>query len=1824
MSKIVRLYWNGMDSGVVDSIDILRGDTSHFDTNSNSNRIATLSSDAVEYTDENVSQKYYYVIVGRKGGSTVTVSDYYLVDPENVNANDSGAACSCCKRVTRFFTNYKGKYYRFFNITPKIQIEYNLYFKLTYFHRFIGQDYAMEEGAWMRVDEIDATGTIIRTAYNKYIKSKQWMKEHAYLEPLKTTGHYYRGSIVTDGRHSSVEVDRVTVVKAGKNHPYIEDNNFARITSKGYLSALHLRTGMFGFEPYYADSLKGVYDTTTKLFTDDIDVPVYEHGGSEVKGKRISETHYTDYVTVGDPDAAAIGNCILYSENEFKPKITTIFYDENKSKIGEELHISHTNSVKANENVFLEWFAFKPHILPDYPNLEGFQNKRHGSIKEKYGYSSMPAINRVLGIPTNARYVRYKIERNGGSHYYMAFPCVDSIVPLAGQDGYISPVSFTFETPSFDDYLVGIGNIGEPSTPEPSPKAMIVLMGAGYDNVYDWDEINAGTPGSVTARVTLVGGTKSGDYLLVTDSSGNTLFDSEVYDNDIKNGIEVEVPVSFGDATVSATAVIKNDANVMYSDSDMKNIIQHTPSVEVELLGTGVDGVYDWDEINSGTPSHVTAKVTLDGGDTQVGDMLLITYSGGSSRRMMSFFSNGNSILFDRALTSDDIFNGVSVEVPVTYGDNSVTVTAEATNDINNTDVASATKSILPPTPYVSIDLTGAGEDGVFDWDEINTDTRNSVTAYVMLDGGFTSAGDLLIVTDENGVEIYNAGVTESQIINGLEVEVPVEASDTSIAVNAEITNTLGLNSTDSDTKEILKHYPSVSVELVGTGADDIFDWAEINAGKTESVVAKITLDGDTKVGDTLSVRGKDEIINRSITSSDILNGVSVDVPVAKGDTSVSVIAKVTNVINESVSDSDTKDIVSPEPAIAITLLGAGSDNMFDWDEIDTSGNPFFVNALVEFDTQVSEVGDTLTVRDITDAQYITDIVVDFPITQDHINNGLTVEVPIAISKTKIKVRAETLNAYNVTSVDTDSKKIIRHVPSVNVSFEGMGTDDVFDWDEINSGTMGSVTANITLDGGDTRVDDVLLVKGLSGTTLMNRSITSSDIANGVSVEVPLEKGDTVATVTATVTNFINESVSDSDSKTIMSPKPFVDITLLGAGNDDKYHWGEIHTTSMPYSVEALVTLNGGDTEVGDLLTIEDTAITNGYVMIVENHVITAGDISNGFIMTIPVSATAEKISVRAKVVNAYNQIEYDSDEKIIIMHYPAVSVELLGAGSDNQYDWTEINTGNNSSVEARIILTGGETSTGDVLKVYGQRSEVLFDRAVTNADITNGITVQVPLMKGDATARVSANIRNFINESASDSDSKPIISPIPGVAITLMGAGSDDTYEWTEIDTSGTPYKVIANVELDSAETMVGDLLTVVDRSNTQSQITLMEDYVITSSDITNGVNVEVPVGILSEKIAVRAKVSNEYNQTANDYDSKNIIRHVPSIVVKLLGYGTDDKFDWDEINAGTTSSITATITLDGGNTRVGDDLYVSGIRSSDILVDRKVTSGDISNGITVEVPVVKGDSTARISGRVTNFINSTDTSSDSKTIVSPKPEINIELLGAGDDGRYDWYEIEAGSPDMVDAHVSFSGGSKVGDTIEIIDRSNRDNDNHVIENVLMEERLVTQQDIDNGITIDVPVLFSNGRVSVKATSKNDYMQTVHDYDSKSIDIHTPSVSVVLTGMNNGDKFDWEGIDETQARYATAIVSFDAETKVGDTLRVTDGRNNVLVDREITSSELTDGVNVSVPILTDYTSVAVYVRVTNVINQYDTDSDSKEVLLPPFNRIMLAAMQIK
>ncbi|MCL2916628.1 hypothetical protein L2725_23150, partial [Shewanella corallii] len=191
--------------------------------------------------------------------------------------------------------------------------------------------------------------------------------------------------------------------------------------------------------------------------------------------------------------------------------------------------------------------------------------------------------------------------------------------------------------------------------------------------------------------------------------------------------------------------------------------------------------------INDGELSgEVDITITL-GAGTAVGDTIVVTDQDGNT-------------LFSGPVTQDMLDNGLDLSVAAPATGTELDITATVTDPAGNTaegsdsatlDYGTGTGAPASPTVVITED---ANNDGYINTDELDGDINITVTL-----GAGTAVGDTLIVTDQDGNELFNGTVTQAMLDNGLGLTVTPPATGTTITVTATVTDPAGNTANGSD-----------------------------------------------------------------------------------------------------------------------------------------------------------------------------------------------------------------------------------------------------------------------------------------------------------------------------------------------------------------------------------------------------------------------------------------------------------------------------------------------------------------------------------------------------------------------------------------------------------------------------------------------------------------------------------------------------------------------------------------------------------------------------------------------------------------------------------------------------------------------------------------------------------------------------------------------------------------------------------------------------------------------------------------------------------------
>lgn len=302
-------------------------------------------------------------------------------------------------------------------------------YKLSFTGRVTNQVNTGTRGFWVRVDKVhNVSGNIIDTVYNQYVKTSTDKKYWGILSSC-LQNQTYRLTIVNDS-NSSCNLTNIEIVKSSIRNPI--DNNMIGRIKDNYISALTLRNSAFGMEPYYADELYETFETSDKLFNNDVSGHIYDY--FNLKGINVSVDRSSSSITLeGTPSGYAM-NCLVRSSNGFIPSIDVEFVDTAGNSISRQKVVEYSSSLDTNTVYILEHYMFY-NTISNISRYNDYQNIR-------YGYELLPTTNIASTIPNNTSSIRYHFSRNGGSSYDVIFPCVNAITPKISNKSYISPTFF--------------------------------------------------------------------------------------------------------------------------------------------------------------------------------------------------------------------------------------------------------------------------------------------------------------------------------------------------------------------------------------------------------------------------------------------------------------------------------------------------------------------------------------------------------------------------------------------------------------------------------------------------------------------------------------------------------------------------------------------------------------------------------------------------------------------------------------------------------------------------------------------------------------------------------------------------------------------------------------------------------------------------------------------------------------------------------------------------------------------------------------------------------------------------------------------------------------------------------------------------------------------------------------------------------------------------------------------------------------------------------------------------------------------------------------
>ncbi|MCC5903607.1 MAG: Ig-like domain-containing protein, partial [Halomonas sp.] len=320
------------------------------------------------------------------------------------------------------------------------------------------------------------------------------------------------------------------------------------------------------------------------------------------------------------------------------------------------------------------------------------------------------------------------------------------------------------------------------------------------------------------------------------------------------------------------------------------------------------------DDVINGEEATQTITVTgTVGGDAREGDTVTLTVGDETFTGQVTTDSAGNLVY--------------AIDVPgsLLADNDSVTAEVTGTDEAGNDYRAEADRDygvdVTPPSVVIS--LLGAGEDDIYNIDEIAAGEPDRVEALVTFQTG-TEVGDTLVVKDAGGNTLTTVVLEQQDIDNGVTIWVAVSQGATNVSVSATVTDPAGNSASDDDSKGVANIAPEATITIGALfGGDDFLSNSE--AKEEQSISGSVG--GDAKTGDTVEVTvgGHTYITEVGQDGSSWMVNVPSDkvAGLASGDVTASVVGQ------DQFGNAYGAEVDRPfevQPSASLTVGGNGDD----------------------------------------------------------------------------------------------------------------------------------------------------------------------------------------------------------------------------------------------------------------------------------------------------------------------------------------------------------------------------------------------------------------------------------------------------------------------------------------------------------------------------------------------------------------------------------------------------------------------------------------------------------------------------------------------------------------------------------------------------------------------------------------------------------------------------------------------------------------------------------------------------------------------------------
>ncbi|MFC3140911.1 retention module-containing protein, partial [Shewanella submarina] len=1296
----------------------------------------------------------------------------------------------------------------------------------------------------------------------------------------------------------------------------------------------------------------------------------------------------------------------------------------------------------------------------------------------------------------------------------------------------------------------------------PGPAAPTVQITEDTNN--DGYINDAELDGQINISVTLSSDTEIGDTIEVTDQDGNVIFSGTVTQDMLDNGIAllIDPPATGTNLVITATVTTPSGNTASGSDNALLDYgsgsgAPASPTVTITEDANN-DGYINDAELNG----QINYQVTL-GAGTQVGDTITVTDQDGNQ-------------LYSGPVTQDMLDNGLQLTMDPPASGTTLVITATVTDPAGNSasgndsailDYGSGTGA--PASPTVSID-NDANNDGYINGDELGTQIDITIE---MGDG--TEVGDTITVVDQNGNVIFTGPVTQEMLDNGLQLSIDPPPTGTDLTITATVTDPAGNSAVGSDSAT-LDYGDTAPSSPTLTITEDANNDGYINDSELSGQVDySITLGAGTSVGDTITVTDQDgNVVYSAVVTQEMLdNGLTLSVDAPPTGTNLQLTATVTDVAGNTASGSDSalldygSGTGAPAAPTVVITEDSNNDGTITNDELDGQ-----IDVSITLGAGTA-VGDTVTVTDQDGNVIYTGVV-----TQDMLDNGLTVAVNVPPSGTNLIVTATVTDTAGNSASGSDSAVLdytetpAPQAPTVVLETDA-NNDGYISEDELNGG---QVNITVTL-ADDAQVGDTLVVTDQDGNVIFDGTVTQDMLDNGLPLSIDPPATGTQLEVTATITDANGNSAAGSDNAVLdygSSAPSSPTVTITEDTNDD----GFINDAELNGQIDITVSLGAG-TAVGDTIVVTDQDGNTLY-----DGPVTQDMLDNGLQLSVQTPPSGTTLEITAEVTDPAGNSASGSDSAILDYGTDAPSSPTVVLTTDSNNDGYISDDELDGGQVAIDVTLGDGTQVGDTIVVTDQDGTVIFEGTVTQEMLDNGLQLNIDPPATGTNLEVTATVTDPAGNIANGSDSATLdygsgAPTSPTVVIT------EDSNNDGYINDGELAGQVDISVTL-GAGTAVGDTIVITDQDGN-----VLFEGSVTQDMLDNGVDLAIDPPATGTTLEITATITDPAGNTAEGSDSATLDYGVGSGAPAAPTVTIDEDANNDGFinNAELDGQIDITVTL-GAGTAVGDALIVTD-QDGNELFNGTVTQAMLDNGLQLAIDAPATGTTLTVTATVTDPAGNTANGNDSATLdygsSAPTAPTVVITDDANNDGYIDGTELDG----QIDISITLGSGTEVGDAITVTDQDG---------NVIF-EGTVTQDMLDNGLDLTVNPPASGTTLEVTATVEDPAGNSAQGSDSATI-LDTPAgPSVQITEDANNDGY--INSDELDGQVGI-LVQLSSDTQVGDTLVVM--ANGVeIFNGTVTQDMLDNGLSLETAPLPTGETLTVTATLTDVAGNTSQGSDS-------------------